>query len=499
MKNITGFSINQSTLLQSSSNRQFTVTGETGAEFLLQVFNTPTGASDQIDFYNFTTGSFTSSASSETTLAVKMSGTTYNGSITFPTNASGDTYTILMLAPPDKDTVLSIGDNKHSYTTTIAQVANTTLTFTPITASSANYKTFPTSVTSVTSPAIPSNVTKSLSWAVENTESDARGFGLRLIRQPIDTDWYFTVSDTVNNRLNNTIEKTFSTVDGIVDGAVDVTLEDDYTFAGGGPIAVGDYAFLTTEEGSLTLGTTVAAVNVGSDPNEITLSAAVTIADDESLEFITATKEIIVDDLTDIVTGMVVSAVSGTNAYLNGTPTITAINTETNTLTLSIAQAFVDGVTLVFQARGSNVIKKATGANIDFSGWNADVTSAVSAQLTKTVRGDSDDSTTIALNGTYGISGGSSVSIAGLGMVNTSANYVVTNRTSSGDATASENAGEIITTLAQSSLTVGSTLYFTGSTQKVTITNTIPISRNPDANRTIYLNLDNFITVGVAS
>ena len=59
MKNITGFSINQSTLLQSSSNRQFTVTGEADAEFLLQVFNTPTSASDQVDFYNFTTASFT--------------------------------------------------------------------------------------------------------------------------------------------------------------------------------------------------------------------------------------------------------------------------------------------------------------------------------------------------------------------------------------------------------------------------------------------------------
>ena len=48
-------------------------------------------------------------------------------------------------------------------------------------------------------------------------------------------------------------------------------------------------------------------------------------------------------------------------------------------------------------------------------------------------------------------------------------------------------------------LTTGTTLYFTGSTQKVTITNTIPITRNPDADRTVYLNLDNFITVGAAS
>ncbi|HBY67889.1 MAG TPA: hypothetical protein DEG69_09095, partial [Flavobacteriaceae bacterium] len=63
-------------------------------EFLLQVFNTSTGTSDQIDFYNFSTGSFTSDVSSETTLNVKMVGKNYSGSISFPTNTSADTYTI---------------------------------------------------------------------------------------------------------------------------------------------------------------------------------------------------------------------------------------------------------------------------------------------------------------------------------------------------------------------------------------------------------------------
>ncbi len=491
MKNITGFTINQSTLLQTSSNRQFTITGETGAEFLLQVFNTSTGTSDQIDFYNFSTGSFTSDVSSETTLNVKMVGKNYSGSISFPTNTSADTYTILLLAPPDKDTVLSVGTNKHSHVITIDQVPNTTLTFTPISAaSSANYKTFPSSVTSVNSPALPSNASEPVNWDIENTESDARGFGLRLIRQPIDTDWYFTASDTVNNRLDNTIEKIFSTVDGTVGGSTAVTLDADYTNASGGIIEVGDYVF---GEG-VTVGTTVAAVNVGGDAKDITLSASMTIEDGVELEFITATTEIIIDDLTDIVEGMVISAVSGTNAYLIGTPTITSINTATNTLTLSAAQAFVDDITLAFQARGSSSIKKSTGANIDFSGWNADVTSATSAELTKTVRSDS-SGTTVDLNGTYGIAGGNHVTIAGVGVNNASTNTVVS-------VSASSSSGSMVMTLAQNvgvGLAQGAKLYFTGSTQKVTIINTIPVSRNPDANRTIYLDLDNFITVGAAS
>ena len=492
-KNITGFSINQNTLLQSGSNRQFTVTGDIGAEFLLQVFNTATHpTTDQVDFYNFITGSFTSSTSSENTLTVKMSSTVYDGSITFPTNTNGDTYTILLLTPPDKDTVLSLGNSKHSHSITIAQVANTTLTFTPITASSSNYKTFPTSVTSVSSPAIPSNATESLSWEIENTESDGHGFGLRLIRQPIDTDWYSTTTGTVNeggifhNKTNPTVAATTSS---------NLNFVLNNTFP---EIAVFDYIFTT----GVTLGTVI----TGTDGEGVTMSVAGSVVELHAVNFVRPSNEWVLDDLTGIVTGMVITAVSGTNAYLNGTPTVLAIDRDTSTITLSEVpdngentsgkQGFYDDITLTFQARGSNTIKKATGANIDFSGWNADVTSAVSTQLTKTARTDS-SGTTVDLNGTYGIAGGNHVTVAGVGVNNASANTVVN------VSSASSTAGSIVVTLAQNvgeiKVTEGTTLYFTGSTQKVTITNTIPISRNPDADRTVYLNLDNFITVGAAS
>ena len=52
-------------------------------------------------------------------------------------------------------------------------------------------------------------------------------------------------------------------------------------------------------------------------------------------------------------------------------------------------------------------------------------------------------------------------------------------------------------TLDQTGVTTGTTLYFTGSTETVTIANTITVNSYPSANRTIYLDLDNFITIGV--
>ena len=101
MKNINSFNINESNLAAVSGVRQYTIVGEKDAEFILQVFN----SSQQ--FYDFATRSFSATYTSTSSLKVKMSGNNYNNSINFPVNGSGDTYTVLLIAPPDKDTELS--------------------------------------------------------------------------------------------------------------------------------------------------------------------------------------------------------------------------------------------------------------------------------------------------------------------------------------------------------------------------------------------------------
>ena len=403
MKYISGFNIDTSNLPAAALPRQYTVNGEDTAEFILQVF------ADR-GFYDFKLKTFQGTYTSTSSLKVKMSGSSYNGSISFPTNGSGDTYTILLIAPLDKETELTFGAGKNSYSTTITQVADTTLTFTPVTASSASYQTFPSSVTSVISPTSTTAITKALSWDVVNTASDAQGFGLRLIRQPINTDWYFQTTEAISSNPAG---------DGVSNNTV------------------------------------------------------------------------IVADLTDIATGMVLVYHKGTTAPSSAT-TITSIDTGAKTITFSGNVAFEDSETMTLQARGSSVINKAIGADIDFSTWNANVTSAKSAELTKTVRSDA-ASTTVNLNGTYGISGGGFVTIAGVGVNNLTENTVST-------VDASSAAGSMVMTLDQSdnNLALGTKLYFTGSTQTVTIANNIIINKNPSSNKTIYLNLDNFITPGVS-
>ena len=395
------FIINKSDLPGSiSSAREFRINGDIGAKFMVQIFN----SSQQ--FYNFTSKSFSNGFSSENNLKVEMKEIIYTNSINFPANGLGDTYTILILTGFDEQTEMLFGSGKNSYSTTISQIGDAQLTFTVATANSSNYTTWSSgdNITSTGSSTTSSNVTKTLDWTLSNAATDGGGFGLRLIRQPIDTDWYYETTETV--------------------------------------------------DGAVSSGT-----------------------------------EVKVDDLTDLATGMHITGVS--SGSLSGTPVITAIDTVNKTLTISSAQTFADGITLTFQARGSSVIQKSINASINFSNFTSTTTSAVAAELTKTVRTTPTGSTTVELNGTYGIAGGGHVTISGRGIVNTSANTV-----QSVDASSEE--GSVVLQVAQN-VKAGTLLRLTGSTQSIDIDNKFTIKSYPTSNKTIYLNLDNFITPGAAS
>lgn len=394
MKQINSININKQDLPATSTIRNLSIEGDIGSDFLLQVFN----SSQQ--FYNFNSRAFSSTSNSESMVKGSIKGSVYRTSIKFPAT-TGDTYTILVIALLDKDTEFNY-TSKYSDSFTITQVGNTTLTFTPLSATSSDYGDMPDNITSAASPISASVVEKSLNWDLPGAVTDGRGFGLRLIRQPIDTDWYFTTTETVN--------------------------------------------------GTISSGT-----------------------------------EVVVDDLTDLATGMHVTAVSA--GSLAGTPTIKSIDIGTKKLTLSAAQSFNDNITLTFQARGSSVIQKAIGANIDFSNFNVSTTSATSAELTKIVRTTA-SSNDIELVGTHGISGGGFVTMSGVGLKNTATNTVQVVSTGSTDGSISTEEAQLIR--------VGTKVRFTGSTLNVSVINTFTVNSQPSADRTIYLNLDNFITPGVS-
>ena len=179
---------------------------------------------------------------------------------------------------------------------------------------------------------------------------------------------------------------------------------------------------------------------------------------------------IVLDGLTDIVPGMVITGVS--SGSLSGTPTIEAIGQaedaseffDPNTIVLSSAQTFADGITLTFRAKGSRLI-------------------------TKTVRAAVSSSTTVTLNGTYSVAKGAF--FKGLDVNNSSANAVQS-------VSASSTAGSMVCQVNQD-LVAGAILTFKGCHEIITLTGNINITTQPKANRTININLDDFITPGVGS
>jgi len=202
-----------------------------------------------------------------------------------------------------------------------------------------------------------------------------------------------------------------------------------------------------------------------------------------------------VDDLTDIGVNSQISAVSG--GSLSGTPFVTAIETSTKTLTLSVAQTFADGITLTFKAVGITAIQNAIGCIVGFGKYPI----VTPTTLTKTVRANVSASTTVTLTDTHGVAGGDFVKYSGVGVTNTSSNLVTSVTPDCPDLTSSgalDNDGSMVVELAQT-LTAGTVLTFVGCHAVINFKGSIKVSGYPSANKTIYLDLDTLITVGAAS
>ena len=146
---------------------------------------------------------------------------------------------------------------------------------------------------------------------------------------------------------------------------------------------------------------------------------------------------------------------------------------------------------MTFRAYGSSLIEDITGIGIEFGEFNV-----VLAALTKTVRSAVSASTTINLDGTYGLTGGNLVTYTGAKVDNSASNAITS-------VSASSTAGSIVVQRAQT-LTEDTLLTFTGSTKGIKITGNPIITKYPAASRTtaqttIYFNLDKIITQGTAS
>lgn len=393
---ITGLNISKTSLAKSGENRSLSITGDTGARFVLIVVN----SSGQ--FYNFVTKVFTDGHVPQNNLKGVISGRKFTTKIQFPSISSNKTYNVIVTADAGTDTTVSkIGG---VFNTEISQILDATITYQYITANTDNYATFPSSTAITGSPIKRVSSVFNVNNLVTNASTDAGGFGLRLIRQPVPEDLIYRKTQTV--------------------------------------------------DGAITSGT-----------------------------------EVVLDDLTDIAVGMIIVGVSSGSLAANGF--VTAIDSKRKAVTLQTAQTFADGITLTFEARGPKVISKSTGIFLKKVSLSAATTK--DSKVTKTTRTDTSSSTTINLDGTYGIAGGNLVTYFGNGVDNSASNRVTS-------VSASSTAGSIVVEASQT-IPDGTLLTFKGSNSEIRITTKFIANSfgRPVADRTINLNLDNFITPGAAS
>ena len=204
-----------------------------------------------------------------------------------------------------------------------------------------------------------------------------------------------------------------------------------------------------------------------------------------------SSSQVILDDISDLSVGMFISSVS--SGSLTGTPSIINIGAETddltdivnpNIITLDSEQSFADGITLTFKAKSDRAINDAIGCKV--FARNLVATPTV---LTKTVRSDVSNSTTVTLNGTYGVAKGSK--FKGLNVDNSSTNLIQS-------VSASSSAGSMVCQVNQT-LSANTILTFTGCNRIITLTGDLIIDKQPNVDRTININIDDFLTPGVGS
>lgn len=429
MKFINAIDINTDTLPAVGGSKQISIGGDTEAVCALEIHD----ASSPVKFYDFSTDTFvvgSNYASQFLKIKIPQSGK-FTINVKFP--SGGTSYTVLVHADVHENTQITHSQRTtdgelreyNVYTETINQVSsNTTVTFTPITTNTNNFESMPTSVQSIGTPGSGTKVNVPIIWTINSKANDTHGYGLYKNDDYVSPSVKYIGGDTIFNKINGSDISEF-------------------------------FYFQTTD-------TTNGAI--------------------------TASKEVTIDDLTDIGVGMKITAGTG----LAGTPTILSINEDTKTLTLSSVQTIGDGVTLTFKASGSTAIGNSIGLKIDVgTQWKYDET-----RLMKTVRADGSiteatdgSSTTIALNGTRGISGGEKVTYKGLNVDNSVTNRVAT-------VTLGATTSGVITVERAQNLSAGTKLYFYGSAEEILLTGNVIIKTYPSSNREIFLDLDQFINIG---
>ena len=276
---INQFNISESNISKSKTKRSFSIIGSTGSNFMLQV------VSSENKFYNFKTKTFTTANlfNTEHVLKDTIISSLYNGFILFPAVTGNVTYKVILMtianSKIDAENTFFEGigyGGKQVVCRTIEQKGDVTVTLTLATANTDSYGD-PTTPANLENPPAPnitveaapgySTVTSlNTSYIVYNRKTTSNGFGLRLTRQPLDSDWYYEETEAI---VTNTAG------DGVSNNAVTVV---DLT-----GLIVG--MELIYHKGTTAPASTTTITNINTSTNTITFSNSVAFENGETMTF----------------------------------------------------------------------------------------------------------------------------------------------------------------------------------------------------------------------
>ena len=532
-KVIKRFNIDFSDLPAVSESREFTIIGDIGAEFKLEVKDKDTGK-----YYNFITNSFQTTA---TSLEKKLDSKKYTGNIVFPAvTGTDDQYDFYIWAKPGTEHAeyeevrfidgsinlnRSVGSNSLLMQKVIYQYDAITLSINSTSPNSTIAGTLSTAVISNTL-----GVGKSLakqSFSITATAASDKSY--KIVKQP--------TTDDILSFVTLTVDASPTTIDGeniypTVTTAADATSEGGTTVNGASSgttvtchvspntfCSVGDRVF-----GNAVLAAkvhTVTEVSAGSGKT-FEISNAVTIADDLPLSFSNQMNyQWGVSDVNKVQYGMIVAPGSSTHVTANSsisnyedvitlfegtdkeekiiqklkpfksvigaaTATVTKgkVTTEPGSVIFDKQQKIkLGGQTVRIGGYGQSEILRIHGYDVEITNLKIELT-----PITTTTTAAVNSSTTVPVLLQNGILAGDVATVSGIGIDPTAAAPTVSSRD------AATNAGNLTLSAAQT-LESGATLTFAGCGQVATITGDIKVLKAGDADVTIGFDIEKLLTI----
>ena len=304
MKYISSFQLNKTTISSAANQVAITVRGDVDSVFSLQIKDSSTPNK----FFNFKTGAFTNTFTSENTLSnIKLRSKIFSKSIIIPAVTNANNYRFFLFTDSHFNTEVKNSDNKYLLTQDLSQEGGVTVRFTMATDQAAA--------------------------RFEGIGSFAAGGGAAL---SIGEASSITGSSNTANNSGFFFAQVMSDADSEPTGyktSFNAAKKDNFIANSLQP-ADSDFFIKFTK---VTNGT-------GSSATEMTL-----------------------DDVDNLVVGMSLVDIASSSVTTSGSlgvltyPTITAINIATKTVTLSSAHSWGNDANVIFRAYGSELIRKSVG------------------------------------------------------------------------------------------------------------------------------------------